>query len=253
MNKNGMSRISVTAAELTNSRIVSTPCSLAATTPVGRFWKYRGGSLNRWSNTVAARTASTRLPVCSTRYCLTQVKTAVKTMKIAMPIASTTKVLSVWCTTTLSMMACVNSGRPSASNCRIRLAPRTSRQTLRCLSSSGTNQAKPKPLLPAGVSASFAASGRARNMTASPEYRHANSATDCVSGSFVPAGNQETSRSVALSSSPIEGCASWGMRISATLAFKAASSLSCRGCRSAFRPSPLAAEIRVATLYGGAC
>ena len=95
MNRNGMSRHSVTAAPLMNSRMVSTPCTRAINTPVGRLSKKRGGNLNSCSNTCKPSTASMRLPVCSTSYCRTQVITVEKTMNTTKPMAITHSVLAV--------------------------------------------------------------------------------------------------------------------------------------------------------------
>ena len=55
----------------------------------------------------------------------------------------TISVLTVWCTTTLSMTTCVKSGVASASSWIASEASSTSRQIGLCLSSSGTNQRKP--------------------------------------------------------------------------------------------------------------
>ena len=77
-----------------------------------------------------------------------------KSINTAIPIAMAMSVLSVRCTTTLSMMAWVSKGTPSASNWMMSEALSTSRHTGLCLRSSGTNQPKPKPCF-----ASLAASG----------------------------------------------------------------------------------------------
>ena len=55
----------------------------------------------------------------------------VNTMNTAMPMPSAISVLSVRWTTTLSMIACVNSGNASAISCSTSEASRTSRQ-MRC-------------------------------------------------------------------------------------------------------------------------
>ena len=69
-----------------------------------------------WENTCVPSTASMRLPVWMTRYWRTQVITAENIMNIASAKPTTIKVLWVWCTITLSMIAWVNSGVASAIN-----------------------------------------------------------------------------------------------------------------------------------------
>ena len=93
---NGRSSNRATAAPLTNSRIVSTPCRRASTVPAGRKSKYRTGSASRCSNTRAPSTASTRLPVCSTRYCRIHDIPAEKSISANSAIATMYSVLKVW-------------------------------------------------------------------------------------------------------------------------------------------------------------
>ena len=61
-------------------------------------------------------TASMRLPVWMTRYWRTQVMAAENSMNMASAKPTTIRVLRVWCTITLSMIAWVNSGVASAIN-----------------------------------------------------------------------------------------------------------------------------------------
>ena len=107
-------------------------------------------------------------------------RSLVNTVKINIAMRIAISVLWVRCTTTLSVMACVNSGVASATTCSTRDASNTLRQTCLCLSSSGTNQPKPKRRewaveLPAGASGSTRASGCGEESHASPEHAAANS------------------------------------------------------------------------------
>jgi hypothetical protein len=85
-----------------------------------------------------------RLPMCRIGYWRTQVIAALNTMNTASPMPMTVKVFKVWCATTLSMTTWVNNGVAKAINWMAAEASGTSRNTLRCLSSSGMNQRKPK-------------------------------------------------------------------------------------------------------------
>ena len=100
-----------------------------------------------------------RLPVWRIRYWRTQVIAALNTMNTTSPMPMTVKVLRVWWTTTLSMTTWVNNGVASAMSWMASDAMRMSRNTLRCLSSSGMNQPNPKCV----VAADFA-SGSARGL-----------------------------------------------------------------------------------------
>ncbi|TXT23964.1 MAG: hypothetical protein FD134_1832, partial [Gallionellaceae bacterium] len=77
-----------------------------------------------------------RLPVWFTKYCRTQLISAVNTINRVMPIPMAHSVLIVWCTTTLSITTWVNTGAASAISCSTSEASSTSRQIALCLSSS---------------------------------------------------------------------------------------------------------------------
>ncbi len=86
--------------------------------------------------TAAPSTASTRLPVCDTRYWRIQLSAPPKITKMASADAITTSVLVVWWTMTLSMMTWLHSGVANAMSWMNSDASSTSRHTLRCRASS---------------------------------------------------------------------------------------------------------------------
>ena len=112
---------SVTAAPATNSRMVSTPCRRAAMTPVGRCSKLArrqleqmiedGGAEHRVDTGCRYAARDTGAP---------QLSNAENTMNTDRPMPMTIRVLSVRCTTTLSMIVCEKRGVPSASSWMIR-------------------------------------------------------------------------------------------------------------------------------------
>jgi hypothetical protein len=81
-----------------------------------------------WPKTRLPSTASMRLPVCRTRYCRTQVNADEKISASTIPTPTATRVLLVWCTTTLSITTWVNKGVTKPTSCKARDASSISRQ-----------------------------------------------------------------------------------------------------------------------------
>ncbi len=110
-------------------------------------------------------------------------------MNMASATPTATSVLCVWCTTTLSMMTCVNSGVVRPTNWMATEASSTSRQMDLYFSNCGMNQRKPKPgrsMLPSGSDAPAPALAAPTSRISFSNTR-GKSATAMYRGSFSPA------------------------------------------------------------------
>lgn len=104
------------------------------------------------------------------------------------PTAITTRVLVVWCTTTLSMTTWVPSGVASAMSWMKSEAESTSRHTALWRSSSAQNQRKPKRAADGAPSPrSVPAGGSWRTRIASGSNSASSSSSDAVFGLCAPA------------------------------------------------------------------
>lgn len=113
---------------------------------------------------------------------------ALNSMNIASPAAITARVLSVWCTTTLSITTWVKTGVDRPINWMKSDANSTSRQMRLWRRSSVANQRKPKPPLAAAPSPSGSRAFSWRTSRARSWNFSASSASGRVSGLWLPAG-----------------------------------------------------------------